>query len=158
MKIVIVADSHGDVSLLERQKDLLNECDLLLHLGDYDQDVDKIMKFSDIKTEAVRGNNDCSSRFDREKILNIGGYKFFLTHGNRYNVYFGTQSLYYKAREIGADIVLYGHTHLYNFEDHGDVKILNPGSLSLSRDGINSFVILEFTGSDIKINKIEEKM
>ncbi|MDO5026973.1 MAG: metallophosphoesterase [Tissierellia bacterium] len=156
MKIAIVADSHGDVSMLVNKLDLLKDCDLLIHLGDYDSDVDQISKFLDIKMEVVRGNNDYSSRFDKDKVLNIEGHKIFLTHGNNYNVYFGLERLYYKAKDLGADIVLYGHTHYYYYEDLGDVKILNPGSLSLPRDDKKSFVIMEIDQADVKIKRIEE--
>lgn len=153
MKIIVVADSHGDVSLL---KDKISQIDaqMLIHLGDYDSDVEKIYGVTDFPIYAVRGNNDYSSMYLDDKILHVEGHTLFITHGHKYGVYMGTERLYYKALEVGADIVLYGHTHYYDYESYGDVKIINPGSLSLSRDGINSFVVLDISEDDIKVERI----
>lgn len=157
MKLLIVADSHGDVSLLKNNIEIINKCDMIIHLGDHDYDIDKISEFTDKPIVAVRGNNDYTDRFDKEKILRIGNHKLFLTHGHKYKVHSGTERLYYKAQELGADISLYGHTHIFNYENDGQILILNPSSPSLSRDGHNSFVVMDIDGDEVKVERILEE-
>ena len=40
--------------------------------------------------------------------------------------------LYYNAKEMGADIVLFGHSHLYGAEMKDGILFLNPGSTMLA--------------------------
>ena len=46
---------------------------------------------------------------------------------------FDTAMLAAAAREAGADIAVYGHTHVA-LEEHGAVMVLNPGSIARPRD------------------------
>ena len=47
------------------------------------------------------------------------------------------------AREAGADIAVYGHTHTA-LEERGDVTVLNPGSIARPRDERRgSFMLVE---------------
>lgn len=39
--------------------------------------------------------------------------------------------LYYRAKELGADIALFGHTHQQMIEEYNEVILMNPGSISL---------------------------
>ena len=39
------------------------------------------------------------------------GIKIFFTHGHKWGVKYSTDRLFYKAKEIGAQIALFGHTH-----------------------------------------------
>jgi len=56
----------------------------------------------------------------------------------------GTELLRKKAKEINADIVLYGHTHVKKLEYDGDTIIMNPGSvksyglITIDNDKINA--------------------
>ena len=122
-----------------------NEIVGIIHLGDYVGDVEKIKKiYKDKCFLQVAGNNDFTD-ISNEKIVDINGYKVFLTHGHEYNVYFGIDKLYYRLNEIGVNIGLYGHTHkpFVFFED--DFLILNPGSISFPRGfSVSTFVLIEF--------------
>ena len=53
-----------------------------------------------------------------------------LTHGHDYGVKRGLLDLYYKACEVGAKVVFYGHTHQSNVTTEGNVTMINPGALS----------------------------
>lgn len=151
MKVLVISDTHGDISLLKSNLEAVEECDMILHLGDYDSDTYRISEFYKKQIFAVRGNNDYSSRFDQDKIIRIENHTIFMTHGHKYGVYFGIDRLYYKAKEIGADIVLYGHTHVYNLQSKGQIIFLNPGSAFLSRDGQNSFAIISIEDDKVEI-------
>lgn len=164
MKAIIFSDSHGNIKniimAIEKFKDKI---DIIIHLGDYITDTEKIKDiFPQIELIGISGNNDFSS-VSSHKSLEILGNKIFMTHGHEYNVYFGIERLFYKAIEINANIVLYGHTHKYFSLEEDGILILNPGSISCPRGGIIcTFAILDieeghvthkffgFFGEDIK--------
>ncbi|MDO5755624.1 MAG: metallophosphoesterase [Tissierellia bacterium] len=150
MKIAIISDTHGSIesviSSLKEQK-----IDLILHLGDYAVDGAKIQDRINIDTIIVRGNNDWGSQEPLEQILEVRDHRVLMLHGHKYNVYFGTDRLYYHAKEEECDMVFYGHTHAYLDENNGDIRIVNPGSPSLPRgDGRRSYLIWNTENDEIK--------
>ena len=50
-------------------------------------------------------------------------------------VKYSTDRLFYKAKEIGAQIALFGHTHCRYYAYEEGIHILNPGSAGQPRDG-----------------------
>ena len=48
-----------------------------------------------------------------------------------------------KAKEINADIVLYGHTHESKIDYINGIWYINPGSPSMPRDGFSSYATIE---------------
>ena len=81
----------------------------------------------------------------------FGATRFFLTHGHRYGVKYSTEALAAAAGAAGADVALYGHTHvpytatLPAGATVGGVVLakplllLCPGSLGEPRGGAPSF-------------------
>lgn len=133
MKVIIFSDSHAETKYMLKALNFFeNEIDAIIHLGDYIDDT-KVIKSNFPKKQlyAVAGNNDfCTT--PSEKTIKIGRYTLFITHGHNYNPYNGADRLYYKGSEVGADIVLYGHTHTPAiFEE--DILIINPGSVAFPR-------------------------
>ncbi|MCB6949730.1 YfcE family phosphodiesterase, partial [Roseburia faecis] len=53
----------------------------------------------------------------------------FVTHGHHYNVKMTLLNLSYKAKEVGADFVFFGHSHILGAELIENTLFLNPGSL-----------------------------
>ena len=52
--------------------------------------------------------------------------------------------IYYHGLEIGAQVVVFGHTHIPSCELQEGIWLLNPGSPSLPRIGSQgSFIVLE---------------
>ena len=133
MRILIISDTHGSHrnldEVLEREKDI----DMLLHLGDVENDDDYIEAVTDCPVHIVAGNNDYFSYLPREKEIQIGKYKVFMTHGHNYYVSMNTERLRQAARQRGADIVMYGHTHRPKVDASEDVIVVNPGILSYPR-------------------------
>ena len=63
----------------------------------------------------------------------------------------GINALYYKGLEIGADIVLFGHTHCPQIVRVDEMVLLNPGSVF--RQGNTrqpTYGIIEITNGNIK--------
>lgn len=132
MKILVVSDSHGRNIYLEKVLEAVKP-DMLIHLGDLEGSEIFIQNKADCPVEMVSGNNDYFSDLEREKIISIGSHKAFLTHGHRYRVHFGTETIRERARQMGADIVMFGHTHIPLLDTSTDVTVLNPGSISQPR-------------------------
>lgn len=145
MKILIVSDSHGKNAYLERIIEKVSPIDLLVHLGDFEGSEDYIDAISPCKTEMVSGNNDYFTDLEREKMILIGKYRVFLTHGHRYRVNYDTNTLKENARQNGANIVMFGHTHRPMIDLSDDIIAINPGSISQPRQEgrIPTYVIMD---------------
>ena len=143
MRIGVVSDSHDNLYMLDKAISAMGKIDMLLHLGDHYRDILKINSKYKHTVHYVVGNNDYSGDEKSEKTLEVGGKKIFLTHGHKYNVNFGMMGLKYRGEEEGADIILYGHTHIYNVEYLYGTLFLNPGSVSKPRVGKPSAALLD---------------
>lgn len=152
MRIGVVADSHGNLFILDKLLTQMGELDMIIHLGDHYRDIVKINDKYKNKIEYVNGNNDSKGDAEAEKVLNLGGKRIFITHGDKYNVYYGIDRLYYKAQEVEADAVLFGHTHKRSREDFGGIMFLNPGSPSSPRDRKAGGLILTIENNIIEPN------
>jgi putative phosphoesterase len=155
LRIGVVSDSHGDLYMLDKAIGMMGDIDLLVHLGDHYKDVVKVnSKYKHI-IHSVPGNNDYIGNGESERLIEVCNKRVFITHGHKYNVNFGLMNLLYKGKEVGADIILYGHTHRYNLEYSEDIFFLNPGSVSRPRDRQASAAILNITDNgDIYADKL----
>lgn len=142
MRIGVVSDSHGDLYMLEKAIAKMGEVECIIHLGDHYRDMIKVNnKFNNV-IHYVPGNNDYIGNGSGDKLLALNGKRLFVTHGHKYGVYFGLMNLAFKAEEEKADIVLFGHTHVYSVDYERNVFYLNPGSVSRPRDKFPSAAVL----------------
>ena len=113
MEILIFSDSHarssGMKEAIERQP---GRIDAVFFLGDGLRDANAT-ELGDTPLYEVRGNCDWSSDTDapNEIVIALEGHTVLATHGHLYGVKGGIGALISHAAEIGADIVLFGHTH-----------------------------------------------
>lgn len=145
MKIAVVSDTHRLSNHINLAKKLINNADVLIHLGDVTDDLDELTDGFNGEVYAVRGNCDFSRKYPKEQLLVLGGKKIFITHGDTYGVKYGLTEIFFKAKEINADIVLFGHTHQRLIAEEEGILFMNPGSVSLPRYLGKSlgFIILE---------------
>ena len=126
---VVLSDTHGNRKDLLKIEKIINEADLVLHLGDGYDDLcvfgEKVLR----KTIRVSGNCD-GPIGERETETEIEGVKVLLTHGDLYGVRGGTKKLYQRAKETGAKVVFYGHTHSPLIEENDGITIANPGNIA----------------------------
>lgn len=135
MIIAVVSDTHGIV-LPVAYSIQRNKVDIVLHLGDNASDAKKIEQITGMEIYAVAGNCDENSKdVPEELVLEIRRKKFFLTHGHNYDVDSGIDKIVEKAKEVGADYALFGHTHVHLRERVDGITVLNPGSTTLPRKG-----------------------
>lgn len=158
MRIGVVSDSHGNLYMLDKAIKMMEPLDLIIHLGDDYRDIIKLKEKYKLPIEYVSGNNDFTAEKISEKVINIKGKNIFMTHGHRYNVYYGIDSLYFKALEENAQLVLYGHTHVQDIKNSFGVVFLNPGSVSRPRDGKPgcAMILIDDNGDvDFKLFRLE---
>lgn len=150
MKVLIVSDSHGLTSELSQIREMHTDMDLMIHCGDSElqADHDSLRGYA-----AVRGNCDFEAAFPEDRVEEAGGLRFFVTHGHRYSVKSTLMNLSYKAREMEADIVCFGHSHGLGAEMSDGILFINPGSIRLPRGRKEkTYVILEARGMDVTLD------
>ena len=150
MKYMVISDIHGGIDNLNKVLDIYRKenCYKLLILGDlfnYVIDFNRndiinrlnLMKDSII---AVSGNCDINTKgidFYMPSINNIELNKkdVILTHGHSFSKEY--------LSKTKADIIFMGHTHVPGIEKINNKLFINPGSITKSRKGENSFAIVD---------------
>ena len=134
MKILVVSDSHGRHDLLRKAIGQEAPIDMLIHAGDVEGNLDKILgPKREYEIHAVAGNMDWGDSMPPSDQFEIGGHKVFLTHGHGYGVSYTLANLRQAAEERGADVAIYGHTHMPAMDEQNDILLLNPGSVAKPR-------------------------
>ncbi len=130
MLIAVISDSHGNRNSISKIKKKIINAQVLIFLGDGENDLNEITEGFSGEVYAVRGNCDFDGKYPEERIIEIQGKKIFICHGHKYGVKYGYNSIYYRGKEVGADIVLFGHSHLPIIEEYDGLILMNPGSVS----------------------------
>jgi putative phosphoesterase len=142
--IGVLSDSHGKLKKAEKALRKMGSIDLLLHAGDYYEDAMILGGTYGINIKAVTGNCDRYAPGPVEEVMDVNGYKIYLTHGHLFGVKHTLEKLGKQAETIGADIVIYGHTHVPYQEKKNGILFLNPGSITWPLfPGRHSFAVLE---------------
>ncbi len=129
MRLLILSDSHTDVEAM--QKAVRREKpDVILHLGDHFTDAQELGRsFPDIPLHAVEGNTDYAPGAPVELLLPFEGKRIYMTHGHLFGVKMGISGISRKGAAVGADLVLFGHTHKPFLRNEGQMLLFNPGSV-----------------------------
>ena len=151
MKILIVSDTHGVHRNYDKVMEREGKIDMLLHMGDVEGGELYLENTAGCPVYMVAGNCDFYSVLPDDEEVQIGDYKIFMTHGNRYYVSMGTERLKQEAMKRGAQIAMYGHTHQPDIDLDDDVMVVNPGSLSFPRqDGRRaSYIIMHIDEENV---------
>ncbi len=140
MRLLVLSDSHGDYISLRMAIDNTWNANAVIFLGDGVHDMEKIGSTPMLKgkkTVIVRGN--CDGSYCNHPALALeefDGVRTYCTHGHGEKVKFGYQMLEEKAREKGARLVLFGHTHTPYVHYCDGLYMLNPGSVRENNCGI----------------------
>lgn len=155
MKIIVTSDTHFRTQKLIERLEIIEDIDMIIHLGDIMSDSKKIGDALGVKILSVKGNCDFGLEEEPfEKIVEIENVKILFTHGHRYKVKQSLDRYFYRAKEVEANIALFGHTHVPVNRWIEDVLMLNPGSASLPKENEKpSFGVL-----NIVDNKVESSI
>lgn len=133
MKICVISDIHGSDHATRKIKEIINEFDYAIFSGDGEKDFLEIEKSFKGKTFKVRGNGD-TNVLKEEEIFKIENFKILLVHGHRHIfAYDDFSRLINRAKEEKVDIIIYGHTHVFNKFEKDGMIFFNSGSPSLPR-------------------------
>lgn len=152
MKILVISDTHGYIDRAEQAIRRHKDIEAVIHLGDYFRDAQKLSDiFPEITFDYIYGNSDFMiGDTPSEKLLEFCGKRVFITHGHRYSVKWGCSKLYTKAREMNAQLLMFGHTHIPELVKMDGFYILNPGSISDPRGSSReSYAVVEINHSKI---------
>lgn len=127
MKILVLSDSHGRLGLMlnvmERERP-----QRVFFLGDNYRDGQALADaYPDVPMDLVQGNCDFNAGPD-ELLVDVEGVRFLVTHGHRYYVKSGVDRIADAAKQKGAMVACFGHTHeALNMPAQG-VWLFNPGT------------------------------
>lgn len=160
MKIGIISDTHGSLDDFKNVMARLGDAEKIIHLGDVlyhgprnpipegynPKEMAKILSEDD-RFVFIKGN--CDAEVDQmvinkpinetESLIVVGDNTFYLHHGHR----FTEEEMVENAKEYGANIVLYGHTHKKVLKYVDGILVVNPGSTSLPKDDSKSFAVYD---------------
>lgn len=177
MKYLFASDIHGSAYYCRKLLDAFREeqAERLVLLGDLlyhgprndlpreyaPKEVIALLNEHKNKIYAVRGN--CEAEVDQVVlefpvmadycILSVDGRTFYATHGHIYN-----QDNLPPLQE--GDILIHGHTHVLKAQQMDGYILLNPGSVSIPKEGNPAtYAVLEnsiFTIKDFDGNTVRE--
>lgn len=132
-KLLVISDSHGDIENLRSVVAREADADVLVHLGDHFSDIQSVSVPQHTTVCHVRGNCDMGGAVPEEMLLCCAKAKLFLCHGHRYHVKSSLDLLLQRGKDLGADAVLFGHTHVPVNDCSAGILCLNPGALNRYR-------------------------
>jgi putative phosphoesterase len=152
MKLIALSDTHlktGDIP--GQLQGLLEDCDLIVHAGDFST-IEAYQAFNASgKLKAVYGNDDS---FELKQLLperlkfEVEGIKIGVVHEGGLSV-MNTTAQGYLAKEMEVDILIFGHLHRPLIEKN-DVMLICPGSPTKPRMSSPSVVELIIEKGNIK--------
>ena len=160
MRIGVISDTHGSLKYFEKALECIGKCDYILHAGDIlyhgprnplpdgycPKDLsEKINSLGNI----IFASGNCDSDVDQMVInhpiqspyafVNIGKLKIMVCHGYKDSV----ENTIEYAKKMGANMFIFGHSHVKELYKSDSLIVLNPGSTSLPKDGTHSAAIIE---------------
>ncbi len=136
MRVLVLSDSHGDRWRLLKAVDAQPEAKYIIHLGDGARDMEGLKNLPGRITLQVRGNGDFDADIPYSLHGKLNGVDYYACHGHMEFVKHGISFLWDKARELGASLILYGHTHTAVTEYRDGVWLMNPGSVHQGEYGV----------------------
>lgn len=150
MKIAIVSDSHRQVGYSKEALDYLTSlgASYILHAGDLELVSNlELLKSYNLPYVCVFGNNDRSLiSVSSDYNIHQEPYRFKIKDTS-----FKLMHLpYYLSGE--TDVVIYGHTHIFESEYKNNTLYLNPGELCAREKDLIECVLLEINENEYIIN------
>lgn len=147
MKILIVSDSHYDNETLENvTKRYKDKVDMMIHCGDSSLPInDPLLK----DYLVVKGNHD-DANFPFEIVKD----HIFITHGQKYGVYYGYEALIEACKKHHCSFCFHGHTHVPTHQIIDGIHFINPGSLMINRGSYayGTFALANIENQEIDVH------
>ncbi len=155
MRVYVLSDSHNSCLFAEFLQ-IAQDADAVIHLGDGARDADDLKSVLNCPVISVSGNCDLPLKW--EDTVTLGGVKIYLTHGHMLGVKNSLNMLIARAREVGATVALYGHTHVPEITYYPEMLVINPGSLTRPRGStVKTYCVLNIENNRVYPELIEYK-
>ncbi len=169
MKLLVLSDTHGRSDRVKKLLETHGDADTVCFLGDGIRDISR----EDCRRQGqalvcVQGNCDLffggEKEYSSELLLNLGEYTVMMMHGHLHWVKSGLDRAIRHAAEKGANVLLYGHTHIAEerYLPEGStiggrvlerpMWIMNPGSLGESGSGNPSYGLVQIRNGQILLS------
>jgi putative phosphoesterase len=128
--LVVLGDTHRQTGhgLEGRTLEAVRRADAVAHTGDFTTTaVHDAIDAEVTRLHAVAGNNDeraLARRLPSRAVFDAEGLSVAMVHGHEHS----TEALTLLGREVGADLVVFGHSHRPEIDAVGALPLLNPGS------------------------------
>lgn len=166
MKALVVSDIHGSSYYANKIKTIIakENPDMFIVLGDlyyHGPRNDLSLEYDPMKVASVLNSfkniiyvvkGNCDSEVDEmisefifydDLILEVNGKKMFCTHGHKFNID--------RFPKQDFDIMAYGHLHVGFIKKDDNHIFINPGSISLPKNGSkNSYILIDEFGIYLK--------
>lgn len=143
MRLLVISDTHRHIGHVIHLLEGEHRFDALIHLGDMVEDAMDLQNIFGLPVYYVPGNCDWGNHYGAsEKVLEFMGKRIYICHGHKSRVKYDNDILRQMIVNEGYDMALYGHTHTARIDYEGDSILMNPGSISLPRDGQPSFGVI----------------
>ena len=150
LRIMVLSDSHGNAFALRRAILAQKEAEHIFFLGDCLRDIEALFEeFPHRKFHTVCGNCDYESFVPSTAMENLNGTLIFYSHGHPYFVKQSPVPFLQAAEKRNANIALFGHTHSSLIKYENGVWLVNPGSVSLPREGKPSYAVIDIEENGI---------
>ena len=142
-KLVVLSDSHNTPQAIKRILKAEKGTSAVIYLGDGLRDLElALTEYPALRVYAVAGNCDFNALEPQDGLAAFDQVVVFYTHGNMYGVKYDLDTLAEAARVRGAELALFGHTHIPCDEVRAGVRLFNPGSCGHSYTGSASYGVL----------------
>ncbi|MDF1881774.1 YfcE family phosphodiesterase [Sulfurimonas sp. MAG313] len=157
MKIGILSDTHTKTGRAKKVIDLLieNGAQYLIHAGDIcEVEVLQYLAATKLPYIAVYGNNDAHMVEHHRKfnlvqephLFKIDDIKFKLMH------------LPYYLNPDDADIIIFGHTHMFECDFKADTLFINPGESCARNKPVSECVLLEINDDKYSVTSFNRAL
>ena len=143
-KLLVLSDSHGARDAIKRilNKEQ-NNVDAVIFLGDGLRDLEQALAFfPHLRVYSVAGNCDYGALEPLDGLAGFDQTVVFYTHGHMYGVKYDLDTLADAAAARGAEVALFGHSHIPHAEQRGNVFLFNPGSCGRCYTGPDTYGLL----------------
>jgi len=134
VRVCLVSDTHRFRHELFIAVKAVQPVAAVLHAGDEATDAAWLAERIQCPVYGVSGNWDTPTElYPGERVLELSGVPIYLTHGHQLHVKDGLEALADRARALGVNVVIFGHTHAAMAVQRDDIVFINPGSLAAPR-------------------------
>ncbi len=126
--VAVISDTHGNMTRLFPLNRWLKGVQGVWYAGDGCAERHLLEEQLGFPVAAVAGNCDEPGLCPLEEVVEVAGKRVLLTHGHLYKVKNGLSRLEARARLLGVEACIFGHTHLPALLVKDGLTFFNPGS------------------------------